>query len=365
MLCLRISEQEIEIALGNTKAAFCNSTAMADAPANLEQCVKALKIAVDRLTKIKKDGKRALNKDQNLNLKKAVEEAYMELMQLQVYFGPDKAQKCFQVAGKWRGVVAIPETIQLEQKPPVHEHRRSLDSASISSRGTHSIPDQFYQADAASRSGEIDIHDEENSFWNSPGSSKVDLDVLGIDEPSEDQGGPREQYVKHTGCFADAAPRMAHSTGGVDEGLLGTIIINVESNRKDQVKDGILNPKTSETTSAAPPQGTRMPVIDDVKGTPASPTSENNNGQSEISEVGNIQLIDCVQALYDFKGQKEYELSFKAGDIIDIIDNSDDVWWHGFHGKNSGLFPSSYVQPLKLPANGKYPTVSAESPMAR
>jgi len=111
MLCLRISEQEIEIALGNTKVAFCNSTAVADEPANLEQCVRALKIAVNRLTKIKKDGKRALNKDQNLNLKKAIEEAYMELTQLQVYFGLDKAQKCFQLAGKWRYICGPNQSI--------------------------------------------------------------------------------------------------------------------------------------------------------------------------------------------------------------------------------------------------------------
>jgi hypothetical protein len=101
-MCFGISEQEIEAALGNTKVAFCNSTAVADAPANLEQCVKALKTAVDTLTKIKKDGKRALNKHQNLNLKKAIEEAYTDLRRLQGYAGPDKAQKCFEFAAKWR-----------------------------------------------------------------------------------------------------------------------------------------------------------------------------------------------------------------------------------------------------------------------
>jgi len=114
MLCLSISEQEIEVALGNTKVTFCNSTAVADAPVNLEQCVKALKIAVDTLAKIRKDGKRSLNKNQNLNLKKAIEEAYMELTQLQVYFGPDKAQKCFQVAGKWRYMCMTNQSITVQ-----------------------------------------------------------------------------------------------------------------------------------------------------------------------------------------------------------------------------------------------------------
>ncbi|KAF9349592.1 ESCRT-0 subunit protein hse1 [Mortierella sp. NVP85] len=303
MPCLSISEHGIEIALGHTKDAFCNSTVVADEPANLEQCVKALKITVDRLTKIKKYGKRALNNDQNLKLKEAVEEAYMELTQLQAYFGPDKAQS-----------------------------RKSVDTASISSGGTHSIPDQFYQADEASISGGIDILEEENSVGNTPISNKVDLDVFHIDEPNEDQAKPREQYVKHAGCFADAAPRMEHSTEGMDEGLLGTTSTSVEANPVDPVRDDILNPETSEAPSVAPPQETSTP-----------PSSENNN---EISETRKFQVIGRVQALYDFVGDDEDDLSIKIGDIINVIEFVNDYWWRGVLGKNVGIFPCAYVQLL-------------------
>jgi len=288
----------------------------------------------------------------------------------------------------FRGVVGIPEPKQPPSQPPqppVHDSRKSVDSASTSSGGTHSIPDQFYQADVALRSGEIDTHIEDNSVGNTPGSSKVDLGVLGIDEPNEDQARPREQYVKHTGCFADAAPRMAHSTGGVDEGLLGTT-----GNREDQVKDGILNPvkddilnpvkddipdpETSET--AAPPQETRARVTGDVKETPTTPTFENNNGQSEISEVRNVQVIARAQALYDFPGEDEGDLPFKVGDVIHVIEYCkffsvssvaiqsncgyhfpthnlsctnvivNDDWWRGILRKDVGIFPNTYVQQL-------------------
>ena len=102
MLCFGISEQEIESALSNTKTAFCTSITVADKPASLEQCVKALKIAVGTLAKIRKDGKRALNKDDNIDLKKEIVDAYKELTRLQDYSGPDKAQKCFEFAGKWK-----------------------------------------------------------------------------------------------------------------------------------------------------------------------------------------------------------------------------------------------------------------------
>jgi hypothetical protein len=161
----------------------------------------------------------------------------------------------------------------------------------------------------ASESGEINIHDEENSVENTPGSSKVDLDVARIDGPNEDQPKPREQYAKHTGCFADAAPRMAHSTGGGNDGLVGTTGTSVEANRADPVKNGILNPETSEAAPVTSPQET-----------PFSPTSENSNGQFGISEAPNVPVIARVQASYDFEGFDEGDLSFKAGDIINVIE---------------------------------------------
>ncbi|KAK3823339.1 MAG: hypothetical protein J3Q66DRAFT_141124 [Benniella sp.] len=218
-MCFGISAQEVESALSNTKAAFCNSTAVADKPANLEQCVKALKVAVDTLAKIKKDGKRALNRDENIDLKKEIVDVYKDLTQLQRYSGPDKAQKCFRFAEKWRiGVNNIPDPTQPQLRPPVYEGRRSVDSASLSSGGSHSIPDEFYQPKPSSTSGSIGTHDDENSNGSTPGSSEIALNIPCIAESNGDPNDgdlshpvkPRRQYVKHTGRFADAAPRVLH-----------------------------------------------------------------------------------------------------------------------------------------------------------
>ena len=102
MMCFgRISEQEIRDALSNTKDVFCTGITVAEKP---EQCVKALKIAVDTLTRVQKDGKRALNKAQNFDLKEEVAGVYRELTQLQDYSGPDKVQKCIKLATKLRYV---------------------------------------------------------------------------------------------------------------------------------------------------------------------------------------------------------------------------------------------------------------------
>lgn len=51
-----------------------------------------------------------------------------------------------------------------------------------------------------------------------------------------------------------------------------------------------------------------------------------------------------VEALYDIEAEADDELSFKAGDMIEVLETSDDGWWKGrVHGKE-GLFPVNYVK---------------------
>uniref|UniRef100_A0A667G3D2 SH3 domain containing 19 n=1 Tax=Lynx canadensis TaxID=61383 RepID=A0A667G3D2_LYNCA len=51
-----------------------------------------------------------------------------------------------------------------------------------------------------------------------------------------------------------------------------------------------------------------------------------------------------AKALYDFRGENEDELSFKAGDIITELESVDDDWMSGELMGKSGIFPKNYVQ---------------------
>ncbi|KAI8922926.1 hypothetical protein BC831DRAFT_473791 [Entophlyctis helioformis] len=51
-----------------------------------------------------------------------------------------------------------------------------------------------------------------------------------------------------------------------------------------------------------------------------------------------------VRALYDFASTAAGELSFKAGDIVNVTQSSDADWWDGELNGATGAFPASYVE---------------------
>lgn len=59
-------------------------------------------------------------------------------------------------------------------------------------------------------------------------------------------------------------------------------------------------------------------------------------------------MASAGAALWDYNGQSESELTFKARAIIEIVQPDEGGWTLGKLGDNEGWFPSSYLQVLDV-----------------
>jgi len=51
-----------------------------------------------------------------------------------------------------------------------------------------------------------------------------------------------------------------------------------------------------------------------------------------------------AKVLYDFAGQKENELTVRAGDMIEIVQKETNGWWLGKNGGSQAWVPAAYVE---------------------
>ncbi|KAI8371201.1 hypothetical protein EDC96DRAFT_501788 [Choanephora cucurbitarum] len=75
-------------------------------------------------------------------------------------------------------------------------------------------------------------------------------------------------------------------------------------------------------------------------------------------------ILTMAEALYDYHGEDpQTDLSFKQGDLIEVIEYVNDDWWKGtVHGK-SGIFPQNHVKkiaPVVKPKKPWAPPLSAK-----
>jgi hypothetical protein len=75
-------------------------------------------------------------------------------------------------------------------------------------------------------------------------------------------------------------------------------------------------------------------------------------------------VISLAEAQWQFNGGEPGDLSFQAGEVIEVVEKVKDDWWRGrvLGQAEIGLFPSSYVRETQQMANGGGKTVPGLPP---
>ncbi|OQO06639.1 hypothetical protein B0A48_08426 [Cryoendolithus antarcticus] len=186
--------------------------------------------------------------------------------------------------------------------------------------------------------------------------------TLGIEEAFEEKRGEVQQAVEALGMVkfkTTGGPRKTTLSKyqGRLEGAKGRLAITNGSASSTTAEDDRRRSHDSYTPNNAPPPYSPSGLAAATDLGRANSTGSNWTSAAKAKaappppkpkpgRLSGIPTAETVTALYDYEAQAEGDLSFSAGETIEIVQRTgnENEWWTGKVGGRQGQFPGNYVQ---------------------
>lgn len=203
---------------------------------------------------------------------------------------------------------------QVEPPPGCEPLMRVLESKVFNSNLPFNEDDDDYYDDIPTTFSDDTASPSSRFRRDRRGSTRYDDydDFSDDDDYGSNRRNGRSNSVRHN----DNPPRYSSTGGGG---------VSRQATWEDDIYDNARSPRR-ENSSLAPVR---------------PPTSLKPNFGSNPKTNANQAI-----ALYTFKGERDGDLTFKKGDVIDIVTKTgtSDDWWVGRNNGVQGMFPANYVE---------------------
>jgi len=115
-------------------------------------------------------------------------------------------------------------------------------------------------------------------------------------------------------------------------------------------------PSIPDPVTALSNQASNMRLINPPSPLPSGPTSYNAPSSGDFNPTPPSNTVRA-KALWGYNedGNDPQDLSFQPGDIIEIVQETNNDWWTGRYNGREGLFPSTYVEKLSSAPSSRPP----------